>query len=112
MACAIKAVELGLNYVLLEKGVRPFQGIIDSYPKGKKVFPTIPKDETGPYPIPDLEPGAEHPPIEEHLETNDCPSRVGPVAEDRKILLILTRQQKTAILSGTQHAICPKGNLR
>ncbi|MCK8603724.1 NAD(P)/FAD-dependent oxidoreductase [Desulfoferrobacter suflitae] len=69
LACAIKAVELGLNYALLEKGARPFQGIVDSYPKGKKVFPTIPKDETGPYPIPGLEPGAEHPPIEEYLET-------------------------------------------
>jgi len=68
LACAIKAMELGLNYVMLEKGARAFQGIIESYPRGKKVFPTIPKDDTGPYSIPELEPGADHPPIEEYLE--------------------------------------------
>ena len=56
LACAIRAAELGLSYVMIEKGSRPFQGIIDSYPRGKKVFPTIPKDELGPFPIPDLEP--------------------------------------------------------
>lgn len=71
LACAIKAAELGLRYVMIEKGGRPFQGIIDSYPRGKKVFPTIPKDETGPYPIADLEPGGDHPPIEQYLETID-----------------------------------------
>ena len=39
VACAIKAGELGLSFVLLEKGKRVFQGIIDSYPRGKKVYP-------------------------------------------------------------------------
>lgn len=65
LACAIKAKELGLRYVILEKGTSVFQGIIDSYPKGKKVYPTIPKGETGPFPIEDLEPS--HEPVEEYV---------------------------------------------
>lgn len=68
LACAIRALELGLSYVVLEKGTRAFQGILDSYPRGKKVFPTIPKGDIGPYPISELEPGEQHPPIEEYLE--------------------------------------------
>ena len=74
LACAIKAAELGLRYVMIEKGSRPLQGIIDSYPRGKKVFPTIPKAETGPYPIADLEPGEDHPPIE---RINPPPTKSG-----------------------------------
>jgi len=65
LACAIKAKELGLKYVMVEKGRRILQGIIDSYPKGKKVYPTIPKGEVGPFPIKDLEPG--HEPVEEYV---------------------------------------------
>lgn len=67
LACAIKAQELGLSYILLEKGKRIMQGIIDSYPRGKKVYPTIPKGETEPFPIDDLEPNPENEPIEEYL---------------------------------------------
>ncbi|OEU80888.1 MAG: pyridine nucleotide-disulfide oxidoreductase [Desulfobacterales bacterium S5133MH4] len=71
LACAIKAKELGLSYVILEKGTSVFQGIIDSYPKGKKVYPTIPKAETGPFPIEDLEPS--HEPVEEYVaKINAC----------------------------------------
>jgi hypothetical protein len=36
LACALKAVEPGLSYILLEKGQNAFRGIIDSYPRGKK----------------------------------------------------------------------------
>ena len=71
LACAIKAKELGLSYVILEKGTSVFQGIIDSYPKGKKVYPTIPKGETGPFPIEDLEPS--HEPVEKYVaKINAC----------------------------------------
>ena len=68
LACAIKASQLGLRYVLLEKGVDVFQGIIDSYPRGKKVYPTIPKGETEPFAIPELMPDETHAPIEEYLK--------------------------------------------
>jgi flavin-dependent dehydrogenase len=60
LACAVKAGQLGLRYVLLEKGVDVFQGIIDSYPRGKKVYPTIPKGETEPFAIPELMPDESH----------------------------------------------------
>jgi len=67
LACALKAAEHGLSYVLLEKGDNAFQGIIDSYPRGKKVYPTIPKSETGPFPVKDLMPDETNKPVEEYL---------------------------------------------
>jgi len=65
LACAIKAKEMGLNYVILEKGQNILQGIIDSYPSGKKVYPTIPKGQSDHFPTPDLEPSNE--PVEEYV---------------------------------------------
>ncbi|MFO7684479.1 MAG: NAD(P)-binding domain-containing protein [Desulfobacterales bacterium] len=67
LACALKALELGLSYLLLEKGQNANQGIIDSYPRGKKVYPTIPKGESGPFPIEGLMPDPENAPLEEYL---------------------------------------------
>jgi len=67
LGCAIKAAESGLSYMLLEKGQNVFQGIVDSYPRGKKVYPTIPKNSRGPFPIPDLEPSASNEPVEEYV---------------------------------------------
>jgi thioredoxin reductase len=67
IACAIRATALGLSYILLEKGSQVFQGIIDSYPRGKKVYPTIPKGESGPFPIAELMPDPNNEPIEEYL---------------------------------------------
>ncbi len=64
LACAIKAKELGLSCVILERGESILQGIVDSYPSGKKVYPTIPKGH-GPFPIPDLEPDNE--PVEAYV---------------------------------------------
>ena len=67
LAGAFKAAELGLKYIVLEKGDCVFQGIIDSYPRGKKVYPTIPKGHNGPFPIPALEPDADKKPVEEYV---------------------------------------------
>jgi len=67
LACALQAKTMGLSYILLEKGTGLFQGIIDSYPRGKKVYPTIPKSETGPFPIADLAPDPNNEPVEEYL---------------------------------------------
>ncbi len=78
LACAIKARQLGLRYVLLEKGSRVFQGIIDSYPRGKKVYPTIPRSESGPFPIPELEPSADNEPVEEYIaKIEACVQKLG-----------------------------------
>jgi thioredoxin reductase len=67
LACAIKATTLGLSFVLVEKGAQVFQGIIDSYPRGKKVYPTIPKGESGPFPIEELMPDPRKEPVEEYI---------------------------------------------
>ena len=67
LGCAIIAAESGLSYAILEKGRNVFQGIIDSYPRGKKVYPTIPKSMNGPFPITDLEPDASNEPVEEYV---------------------------------------------
>jgi thioredoxin reductase len=56
-----------LTYIIIEKGSRVFQGIIDSYPHGKKVYPTIPKSESGPFPIASLAPSSANAPVEEYL---------------------------------------------
>ena len=68
IGCAIKAIESGLSYIVLEKGQNVFQGIVDSYPRGKKVYPTIPKNESGQFPIIDLEPSESKEPVEEYVD--------------------------------------------
>ena len=68
LACALKAAEFGLSYILLEKGRQAFQGIIDSYPRGKKVYPTIPKGESGPFALEELTPDGANKPVEEYVE--------------------------------------------
>jgi thioredoxin reductase len=65
LAAAIRALDLGLSSVVLEKGLRVFQGILDTYPRGKKVYPTIPKGEEQPFDIQDIEPANE--PVEEYI---------------------------------------------
>ena len=65
LACAIKAQEMGLRYVVLEKGASILQGLVDRYPSGKKVYPTIPRDESGPFLVPELEPANE--PVEAYV---------------------------------------------
>ena len=67
LAAAVKAAEMGLRYVLLEKGKNPIQGIIDSYPRGKKVYPTIPRGESGPFPVEDLMPDEGKKPVEDYV---------------------------------------------
>ncbi len=68
IAAAVKAEESGASYVVLEKGARALQGIIDSYPKGKKVYPTIPKWLEGPFPIDGLTPPPEKIPVEAYVQ--------------------------------------------
>jgi thioredoxin reductase len=68
VAAGILAQKANVPYLILEKGKRVFQGIIDSYPKGKRVYPTIPKGETGPFPIKELEPPESRVPVEQYIE--------------------------------------------
>lgn len=68
LTAAVKAAEAGIRYIVLEKGSRPFQGIIDTYPKGKKVYPTIPKGNTGPFAVAGLTPPKEKVTVEQYIE--------------------------------------------
>lgn len=68
LGAGILAAEAGKSYIVLEKGKRVMQGIIDSYPKGKKVYPTIPKNESDPFPIVALMPPEERIPVENYVE--------------------------------------------
>ncbi len=78
LAAAIRGRELGLNVIVLEKGPQVLQGIRDTYPKGKKVYPTIPKGEEQAFAIPDLEPANE--PVEEYLaRVERCAAKYGIV---------------------------------
>ena len=57
---------------------RVFQGIIESYPRGKKVYPTIPKGENGGFPIAALAPNPDHEPVEEYiLKIDACVAEYG-----------------------------------
>ena len=67
IAAAIKAKEYGLSYVVLEKGSKVFAGIIDSYPTGKKVYPTVPKSNTEPFFIDELKPPDSKVSVEEYI---------------------------------------------
>jgi thioredoxin reductase len=86
LASAITAQELGLSYLVLEKGKKVLQGIIDSYPRGKKVYPTIPKGEEDPFPVEDLAPSLDHNPVEEYL------AQIEACVERRKIAVGLSEE--------------------
>lgn len=68
IAAGILAQNAKISYLVLEKGNRVLQGIIDSYPKGKRVYPTIPKGESGPFPVEEIEPPAEKVPVEQYVD--------------------------------------------
>lgn len=68
MAAGILARQKNLTYIILEKGHNPMQGIIDTYPKGKKVYPTIPKRYTQPFPVDEICPPDERVPVEAYID--------------------------------------------
>jgi len=86
LASAITAQQLGLSYLVVEKGKRVFQGIIDSYPRGKKVYPTIPKGEDGPFPVEDLAPSLDNNPVEEYVD------RIEACVDKREIAIRLSEE--------------------
>ncbi|HCY85626.1 MAG TPA: pyridine nucleotide-disulfide oxidoreductase [Desulfobacteraceae bacterium] len=68
MAAGILAKQAGLSYAIIEKGGNPMQGIIDTYPKGKKVYPTIPKSYTEPFPVDEVRPPDSRVPVEAYID--------------------------------------------
>lgn len=67
IACALMCKRHGLSHLLLESGRAAFQGIAHSYPAGKLVYPTIPKDATEPFLVEELRPPEEPVAVEEYL---------------------------------------------
>jgi len=68
VAAGYEAGQKGYSHIILEKGKRVFQGIINSYPKGKKVYPTIPKGEDKVFSVDGLMPPVERIPVERYIE--------------------------------------------
>lgn len=68
VAAGYEAGQKGYSHIILEKGKRIFQGIINSYPKGKKVYPTIPKGEDKVFSIDGLMPPVERVPVEKYIK--------------------------------------------
>ncbi len=68
LTAGLLARQRSKSYLILEKGRHVMQGIIDTYPKGKKVYPTIPKSYKDPFPLKDVEPPPEKVPVEAYIE--------------------------------------------
>lgn len=68
VAAGVLARDAGLSYVILEKGRRVFQGVIDTYPKGKKVYPTVPRGGDGTWAVVGLMPPAAKIPVEQYID--------------------------------------------
>lgn len=68
LTAAFLAEKYKLKYVVIEKGGQLMQGIFETYPKGKKVYPTIPKSYKEPFPIEEIKPSDTRVPVEKYLE--------------------------------------------
>ncbi len=71
IAAGLLAKRQGKSVIILEKGSNTMQGIIDTYPKGKKVYPTIPKRYTDPFPVLDIKPPDEKVSVEAYVSQAD-----------------------------------------
>ena len=85
IASALRAQEHDLSFFIIERGSRVFQGILDSYPQGKKVYATIPRGETAPFPIPALAPAPDKPPVEAYVDA------IETLVDERGIVVAFNR---------------------
>ena len=67
LAAGLLAKKHSKSFIILEKGSHTMQGITDTYPKGKKVYPTIPKSYPDPFPVLEIKPPDEKIPVEKAL---------------------------------------------
>lgn len=68
LAAGLLAKKQSKSFIILEKGSHTMQGITDTYPKGKKVYPTIPKSYPDPFPVLEIKPPDEKVPVEEYVK--------------------------------------------
>lgn len=58
----------GLKYLLLEQGTGVFQGIVNTYPAGKNVYPSKPKDEPDTFLVDELRPPDKPVTVEKYVQ--------------------------------------------
>lgn len=68
LATAYLCHKHGLSYLVLESGKAVFQGIANSYPQGKLVYPSKPKDAPEPFLIEELRPPDKPVTVESYLQ--------------------------------------------
>jgi len=68
VAAAYLCNQQGLKYLLIESGKRVFQGIANTYPAGKNVFASRPKDAELPFQVEELQPPEKPVTVEKYLQ--------------------------------------------
>lgn len=77
IAASVKAEELGLNYLVIEKGDDILAGMVGFFPPGKSIYPSVPKGSQNIFAIPFLKPP------EDKLSAEDYVKRVKEEVKDR-----------------------------
>jgi thioredoxin reductase len=68
VAAAYLCGKAGLSYLLLEQGKTIFQGIANTYPEGKNVYPSKPKDDPEPFLVEELRPPDKPVTVEKYIQ--------------------------------------------
>ena len=68
VATAYLCQKFGLSYLLLESGKGIFQGIANTYPAGKNVYPSKPKDAPEPFLVEELRPPDKPVTVEKYIQ--------------------------------------------
>ncbi|WP_366919085.1 NAD(P)-binding domain-containing protein [Geobacter sp.] len=68
VAAAYLCHRSGLSYILLEQGKTVFQGIANTYPEGKNVYPSKPKESPEPFLVEELRPPDKPVAVEKYVQ--------------------------------------------
>jgi len=68
VAAAYLCHKSGLDYLLIEQGTTIFQGIADTYPEGKNVYPSKPKENPEPFLVEELRPPDKPVTVEKYIQ--------------------------------------------
>ncbi|WP_298270789.1 NAD(P)-binding domain-containing protein [Geobacter sp.] len=68
VAAAYLCHRSGLSYILLEQGKTVFQGIANTYPEGKNVYPSKPKENPEPFLVEELRPPDKPVAVEKYVQ--------------------------------------------
>jgi thioredoxin reductase len=68
VAAAYLCHKAGLSYILIEQGKTVFQGIANTYPEGKNVYPSKPKESEEPFLVEELRPPDKPVTVEKYIQ--------------------------------------------